>query len=90
MSSTIKKAYRPDGTLHQQQHYFNGKRHRDDGPALEVFHRDGTIKMRKWHINNKTHRVDGPAYESFYKDGTLQIRESTTPRLKPGACKSPS
>ena len=38
--------------------YLNGKRHREDGPALE---RAGGYKA--WYLNNKLHREDGPAIE---------------------------
>jgi hypothetical protein len=40
----------------------NGKRHREDGPAIE--YSDGT---KKWFFNGQLHRVDGPAIE--WNDG---------------------
>jgi len=40
----------------------NGKRHREDGPALE--YPDG---HKEWWLNGKRHREDGPAIE--YPDG---------------------
>jgi hypothetical protein len=43
--------------------YLNGKRHREDGPAIE--HVNGT---NFWFIDGKLHREDGPAIE--YADGT--------------------
>jgi len=43
--------------------YLNGKRHREDGPAIELS--DGT---KFWYRNGKLHREDGPASE--YSDGT--------------------
>jgi hypothetical protein len=43
--------------------YLNGKRHRQDGPAIE--HSDGT---REWYLNGERHRQDGPAVERA--DGT--------------------
>ena len=36
--------------------YLNGKRHREDGPAIEHF--DGT---KEWFLNDQRHREDGPA-----------------------------
>jgi len=39
--------------------YRNGKRHREDGPAVE--HADGS---KAWYQNGKRHREDGPAVES--------------------------
>ena len=38
--------------------YLNGKRHREDGPALERSNGD-----KSWYLNNKLHREDGPAIE---------------------------
>ena len=49
-----------DGT---KRWYLNGKRHREDGPAIE--YADGT---KFWYLNGKRHREDGPAVE--YADGT--------------------
>ena len=43
--------------------YLNGKRHREDGPALEWA--DGS---KSWYLNGKSHREDGPAFEGA--DGT--------------------
>ena len=43
--------------------HLNGKRHREDGPAVEW--RDGT---KEWWLNGKRHREDGPAVE--LPDGT--------------------
>ena len=37
----------------------NGKRHREDGPAIEFA--DG---YKEWWINDKLHREDGPAIET--------------------------
>ena len=44
-----------DGSKHW---YKNGKRHREDGPAVE--YADG---YKKWYINGLLHREDGPAVE---------------------------
>ena len=43
--------------------YLNGRRHREDGPAIEWA--DGT---KSWWLKGKRHREDGPAVE--YADGT--------------------
>ena len=43
--------------------YLNGKRHREDGPAIE--YASGT---KFWYLNGKYHREDGPAIE--YASGT--------------------
>jgi len=36
----------------------NGKKHREDGPAIEGY--DGS---KEWWVNGKYHREDGPAIE---------------------------
>ena len=43
--------------------WFNNKRHREDGPAIECVNGDKT-----WYLNGKLHREDGPAIE--YSDGS--------------------
>lgn len=50
----------PDGGL---EYYSNGKRHREDGPAVISIMGD-----RLWYYDDKPHRLDGPAYEEA--DGT--------------------
>ena len=48
-----------DGT---KRWYLNGKRHREDGPAVEY-----PNGVKYWCLNGKLHREDGPAVE--YADG---------------------
>ena len=43
--------------------YLHGKRHREDGPAIEYTH-----GRKGWFLNGKRHREDGPAIE--YHDGS--------------------
>ena len=49
-----------DGT---KRWYLNGKRHREDGPAIE--YADG---HKEWWLNGKRHRIDSPAIE--YSSGS--------------------
>ena len=44
-----------DGT---KQWFLNGKRHREDGPAIEW-----TGGSKEWYLNGERHRKDGPAIE---------------------------
>ena len=52
--------------------YLNGKRHREDGPAIE--RADGS---KSWWLDGKCHREDGPAVEyangdkGWWRDGSL-------------------
>jgi hypothetical protein len=50
------------GTKHW---YLNGKKHREDGPAVEYI--DGG---ESWYLNGKRHREDGPAVD--WDDGTKE------------------
>lgn len=56
--------------------FFNGKRHRLDGPAIE--HPDGA---KWWYVNGGLHRLDGPAIKysdgqkAWYIDGKLVTKE---------------
>ncbi len=45
--------------------YLNGKRHREDGPAVE--YANGS---KAWYLNGKYHREDGPARE--WADGAKE------------------
>jgi hypothetical protein len=48
--------------------YLNGRRHRDDGPAVESSDGD-----KYWYLNGKLHREDGPAIESSNGDKAIGI-----------------
>ena len=58
-SKMIEHKVYPNGT---QCWYLNGKRHREDGPAI-VFS-DGS---QFWYLNGALHRTDGPAI--IWEDG---------------------
>ena len=45
--------------------FLNGKRHREDGPAIEY-----SNGPKFWYLNDKLHREDGPATE--WADGTKE------------------
>ena len=50
--------------------YLNGKRHREDGPAVE--YADGT---KFWYLNDKFHREDGPAIERADGDKSWYLND---------------
>ena len=52
----------PNGSV---RWYLNGKRHREDGPAIEWAN-----GSKSWWLDDKRHRGDGPAAE--YADGTKE------------------
>jgi hypothetical protein len=54
MTQEPKHIIHPNGT---QEWWVNGKRHREDGPAIINSH-----NYQEWWVNGKRHRLDGPAY----------------------------
>ena len=52
-----------DAANGNKQWFSNGKRHREDGPALEYANGN-----KYWYFNGKLHREDGPAIE--FTNGT--------------------
>ena len=57
--------------------YLNGKRHREDGPAIECAN-----GARYWYLNGKLHRKDGPACE--YANGTREWWLNGAPHREDG------
>ena len=51
-----------------------GKRHRENGPAVEQYNENGNIHYRYWCINGKLHRENGPAVESYYENDIIIFR----------------
>ena len=64
--------------------YLNGKRHREDGPAVE--YADGD---KFWYLNGERHREDGPAFERadgskfWYLNGTGYTEAEWKAQLNP-------
>jgi hypothetical protein len=54
-----------------------GKRHREDGPALEYFYNnpDKSPLSYTWYKDGNLHCESGPASVDFYENGTLECRE---------------
>ncbi len=78
----INAEYFDGGILRELTYKFDGKEHREGGPASISFNGDGTRPMcQTWYRHGKVHRVDGPAeiehddqtgalvYEAFGQDG---------------------
>jgi hypothetical protein len=70
-----------DGDKHW---YLNGKRHREDGPAVEY-----TNGNKFWYLNGKQHREDGPAVEwisgskAWFLNGENLTEEEFNKRMAP-------
>jgi hypothetical protein len=64
--------------------YLNGKRHREDGPAIEFSNGD-----KYWYLNDLIHREDGPAVEEsdgekyWYLNGEHLTEEEFNKRMAP-------
>ena len=62
--------------------YLNGKRHREDGPAVE--YADST---KYWYLNGQRHREDGPAIEWANGDKSWYLNGKELTEAKFNACK---
>ena len=66
--------------------YLNGKKHREDGPAIEYAN-----GYKAWYLNGELHREDGPAIEyadgdkAWYLNGVRYTEERHYNKLKPKA-----
>jgi hypothetical protein len=58
---TLTEYYREDGTKLVRWYRFNGRIHREDGPAEINYRSDGSIYCEAYHKNGLIHREDGPA-----------------------------
>ena len=68
--------------------FLNGKRHREDGPAVEYANGD-----KHWYLNDNLHREDGPAIENvngtkhWYLNGKrLSEADFLSRQQKPQSC----
>jgi antitoxin component YwqK of YwqJK toxin-antitoxin module len=69
----IKKTYYPKGDLHSVMYTKNGKRHREDGPAvLRYWNSSGLVMVKEYYVEGKRHREGGPAEIWYKEDGTLK------------------
>ncbi|MEJ0044270.1 MAG: hypothetical protein WDM81_19535 [Rhizomicrobium sp.] len=50
--------------------YQNGKEHREDGPAIILYH-EGGIGTELWYLRGKKHRENGPAAVSYFNGVTI-------------------
>ena len=75
----------PNGHKHW---YLNGKRHREDGPAV-----DSASGSKYWFLNDKRHREDGPAIEhtdgskSWYLNDKKYTKQEFNEKMNPKAKK---
>jgi len=66
----VKIDYYENGQKKYESWYsLNGKKHREDGPAVQTWYENGQKWFERWYLNDKRHREDGPASQSWYKNG---------------------
>ena len=70
--------YYPNGQKWYERWVLNGKRHREDGPAVQRWHNVNGHNNQKWYeiwyLNDKRHREDGPAVQYWNKEG-IKVKE---------------
>jgi hypothetical protein len=49
----------------------NGRWHRDDGPAIEVFDTMGRLVEQKFLVDGKPHNENGPAWARYDESGAV-------------------
>jgi len=57
--------------IYREFYKLNGKRHRENGPAMIWYYENGNIEIEEYYINDEYHREDGPAYIRYYKNGNI-------------------
>lgn len=45
-----------------EQYYFNGVSHRDDGPSTTEWLANGVVRRQAWEVHGSRHREEGPAF----------------------------
>jgi antitoxin component YwqK of YwqJK toxin-antitoxin module len=48
-----KTTYYPTGQINLEKWYYNGKLHREDGPAYILYYNNGKIQCKKWYLNDQ-------------------------------------
>lgn len=69
------KYYYPRGELLSVEYIEDGQIHRNDGPAIVIYHKNGEIHYEAYFYKNKRHRSDGPAFQSWDENGKNLIKE---------------
>lgn len=61
----------------RMEYYFNGKLHKEDGPAVIEYREDlfSSLCKHSYYFNGKLHRLDGPASIIYYRNGNPKCKE---------------
>jgi antitoxin component YwqK of YwqJK toxin-antitoxin module len=71
----VRKYHYENGNINPEEYYIDGKRHREDGPAIIYYYGNGNIFYEAYYLNGKYHREDGPAYVSYDRNGNIWYKE---------------
>lgn len=73
---TLEKKIYPynHGKIYREEYYFNGKYHREDGPAIIWYDKNGKVEIESYFLNAERHREDGPAWIA-YNRGKITDKE---------------
>ena len=66
-----KKSYL-DGRLRSEYWTKYNYYHREDGPAVILYHENGNIECEEWWYYGKPHRKNGPAITYYYENGNVK------------------
>ena len=69
------REYYYNGNIEFEAYYINGKRHKEDGPAVIAYYENGNIKYMNYCINGVFHREDGPAVIGYYENGNIEYEK---------------
>lgn len=74
-----------DGRLRQVEYHFNGRLHREDGPARVRYGSDGAVVHELYCLFGKVHRdpTEGPAYIARRDDGGVESEIYSSPDEAP-------
>lgn len=68
----VKYEFYLNGKIKSETWYKNGKYHRENGPAYQLWYKNGQLWTEVWLKDGKVHRDDGPAYQIWHEDGQLK------------------
>jgi hypothetical protein len=61
--------YYDNGQKKSEEWFLDWKRHREDGPAYQIWSENGQKRIEEWFLNNRLHRENGPSYQVWYDNG---------------------
>jgi hypothetical protein len=56
------------------EYFKDGKKHRENGPAIIHYDANGIVRIEEYFINDKRHRENGPAVIHYNEDGNIKYK----------------